>query len=63
MDPRFSTRTTNIRDSVLLSGWLFADLLLALAVIFMVSARGAPGESPAASRSTAEALQITVVIS
>lgn len=32
----------NIRDTVLLSGWLFADLLLGLMVIFMVSIPGAP---------------------
>src|SRR5690242_15836684 len=31
-----------IRDTVLLSGWLFADLLLGLMVIFMVSIPGAP---------------------
>jgi hypothetical protein len=32
----------NIRDTILLSGWLFADLLLGLMVIFMVSIPGAP---------------------
>ena len=26
-----------VRDTVLLSGWLFADLLLALAVLFLVA--------------------------
>jgi hypothetical protein len=31
----------NVRDTVLLSGWLFADLLLGLAVIFMASIPGA----------------------
>lgn len=31
----------NVRDTVLLSGWLFADLLLGLAVIFLVSLPGA----------------------
>ncbi len=30
-----------MRDTILLSGWLFADLLLGLAVIFMVSLPGA----------------------
>jgi hypothetical protein len=35
-------RQTRIRDTVLLSGWLFADLLLGLMVIFMVSIPGAP---------------------
>lgn len=33
----------NLRDTVLLSGWLFADLLLGLMMIFMVSI---PGEQP-----------------
>ncbi|HYT44909.1 MAG TPA: hypothetical protein VEP90_21460 [Methylomirabilota bacterium] len=31
----------NVRDTVLLSGWLFADLLLGLAIIFFVSLPGA----------------------
>ena len=35
-------RQTGIRDTVLLAGWLFADLLLGLMVIFMVSIPGAP---------------------
>ncbi len=35
-------RQTRIRDTVLLGGWLFADLLLGLMVIFMVSIPGAP---------------------
>jgi hypothetical protein len=36
-----------LADPVMLSGWLFADLLLALAVIFMVSAPGQPAASAA----------------
>lgn len=36
----------HVRDTVLLSGWLFADLLLGLAVIFFVSLPGAQQPSP-----------------
>jgi hypothetical protein len=36
----------NIRDTVLLSGWLFADLLLGLMVIFMASIPGAQPRPP-----------------
>lgn len=35
-----------VRDTVLLSGWLFADLLLGLMVIFMVSIPGAQAVPP-----------------
>lgn len=36
----------NVRDTVLLSGWLFADLLLGLMMIFLVSIQGAPHIPP-----------------
>jgi hypothetical protein len=36
----------HVRDTVLLSGWLFADLLLGLAVIFFVALPGAPAPPP-----------------
>jgi hypothetical protein len=36
----------NVRDTVLLSGWLFADLLLGLMVIFMVSIPGVQARPP-----------------
>lgn len=35
-------RQIKLSDTVMLSGWLFADLLLGLMVIFLVSAAGAP---------------------
>ncbi len=33
-------REPRVRDTVLLSGWLFADLLLALAIIFLANTGG-----------------------
>jgi len=36
----------NVQDTVLLSGWLFADLLLGLMMIFLVSIQGAPHIPP-----------------
>src|SRR5947209_2503999 len=35
-----------VRDTVLLTGWLFADLLLALMVIFFAAVPGAPPPPP-----------------
>ena len=35
-----------VRDTVLLTGWLFADLLLALVVIFFAAVPGAPPPPP-----------------
>lgn len=43
MQRRFAHRQT--RDMLLLAGWLFADLLLALMVIFLISAPGAIPQS------------------
>lgn len=40
------------RDTSLLTGWLFADLLLGLMVIFLVSAPGAPLPQPKTSTPT-----------
>ncbi len=40
----FQRRGSRIRDMLLLSGWLFADLLLALTMIFLISING--GQPP-----------------
>jgi hypothetical protein len=40
----FQRRGSRIRDMLLLSGWLFADLLLALMMIFLISING--GQPP-----------------
>jgi len=35
-----------LQDTMVLSGWVFADLLLGLMMIFLVTARGAPPSTP-----------------
>src|SRR5450755_2237861 len=37
-----SNSKRNVSDTILLGGWLFADLLLGLMIIFLVSAQGVP---------------------
>jgi hypothetical protein len=52
--PRRPQRRLEIRDSVGLGGWLFADLMLALGLVFLVAtSAGAPAASPAPASQTA----------